>query len=130
MLKKWKDEYLIGIKEIDEQHKKLFEIANSAYDLLKNNLYLDKYDRIVIILEELKSYTIFHFTAEENYMESIGYKRMFSQKVEHSKFIEKMNKINLDEIDKNQDEYIIGILEFVVNWIDSHILTTDKLITK
>lgn len=130
MLKKWKDEYLIGIKEIDEQHKRLFEIANEAYDLLKNNIYVDKYDKIVTILEGLREYTIFHFNSEEKYMESIGYKRLFSQKIEHSKFIEKLDKVNLDEIDNNQDEYIISILEFVVDWIDSHILTTDKLITK
>ena len=38
-------------------------------------------------------------------------------------------KINFKEIDKNQDEYIISILEFVVDWIESHILHKDVLIT-
>lgn len=130
MLKKWKDEYLVGVKEIDEQHKKLFQIANDAYELLKSDFYVDKYDKIVSILEKLKEYTVFHFSAEENYMESIGYKRLFTQKMAHSKFIEKVNKINFNEIDQNQDEYILSILEFVVDWIDGHILAADKLITK
>lgn len=130
MLKAWKDEYLIGIEEIDEQHKKLFEIANRAYDLLKNDIYVDKYDRIVAIIDELKDYTVFHFNSEEKYMESIGYKRLFSQKIEHGKFIERLDKINLDDIDNNQDEYIMSILQFVVDWIENHILTTDKLIIK
>ena len=31
---KWKDEYAIGIEVIDEQHKKLFAIAQEAEDLL------------------------------------------------------------------------------------------------
>lgn len=30
----WKDDYKIGIDKINEQHKKLFEIANRAYDIL------------------------------------------------------------------------------------------------
>ncbi|MBP2644657.1 MAG: hypothetical protein H6Q75_97, partial [Firmicutes bacterium] len=30
----WKEEFRIGIPVIDEQHQKLLEIANRAYDLL------------------------------------------------------------------------------------------------
>jgi len=43
---KWKDEYSIGIELIDEQHKHIFEIGNDAYELLKNDLSLDKYSKI------------------------------------------------------------------------------------
>mgnify|MGYP000998529834 CR=1 FL=1 len=126
----WKDEYKIGVETIDNQHKKLFEIANTAYELLKNDTYIDKYDRIVQILEELKEYTKFHFKSEEEYMESIGYKRLLSQKVAHNDFIDKIYSINLSEIDENQDEYILEILDFIVNWISVHILESDMLITK
>lgn len=126
----WKDEYKIGVETIDNQHKKLFEIANTAYELLKNDIYIDKYDRIVQILEELKEYTKFHFKSEEEYMESIGYKRLLSQKVAHNDFIDKIYSINLSEIDENQDEYILEILDFIVNWISVHILESDMLIAK
>ena len=126
----WKDEYKIGVETIDNQHKKLFEIANRAYELLKNDTYIDKYDRIVQILEELKEYTKFHFRSEEEYMESIGYKRLLSQKVAHNDFIDKIYSINLSEIDENQDEYILEILDFIVNWISVHILENDMLIAK
>lgn len=37
---KWKEDYIIGVDKIDEQHKKLFEIANKAYKLLKNEFVL------------------------------------------------------------------------------------------
>lgn len=126
----WKDDYKIGVETIDNQHKKLFEIANSAYELLKNNSYIDKYDRIVDILEELRDYTVFHFRSEEEYMESIGYKRLLSQKVAHNDFIDKINSINLDEVDENQDKHIIELLDFIVNWISVHILESDMLISK
>lgn len=130
MLKKWNDKYLIGVKEIDEQHKELFSIANEAYDLLKNPFYVDKYNKIISILEKLRNYAVFHFKTEEDYMISIKYNKFFSQKIEHDSFIEKVSKIDFKTIDQNQDEYIISILEFVVNWIDGHILGADKLIEK
>lgn len=125
---KWKNDYEIGVTLIDEQHKKLFEIANSAYELLRNDFYVDKYDKIIEILAELKDYTVFHFKSEEEYMLSIGYKRFLSHKVEHENFINEINNINLAEIDANQDESVKDLLGFVVDWIDKHILDQDKLI--
>ena len=50
-------EYHTGIDFIDEEHAKLFEIANRAYDLLTNQCVTDKYDAIVAVLEELRDYT-------------------------------------------------------------------------
>ncbi|MCG1011647.1 hemerythrin family protein [Tepidanaerobacter sp. GT38] len=125
---KWKDEYKIGIAEIDEQHKKIFDIANEAYELLKDEFSYDKYDRIIELLEELKNYAKFHFSYEEDYMLSIKYKGYFSQKVAHDNFVEKINSYDLNDIDENQDQYILEILDFVVDWISKHILVSDKQI--
>ena len=124
----WKDDYKLGVQLIDDQHKKLFEICGRAYDLLKNEVYIDKYDRIVEIIEELKQYALYHFKSEEEYMKSIGYKKLLSHKVFHDDFLEKIKSFDLEKIDENQDQAIIEILDFVVNWIDKHILTVDKMI--
>ena len=123
-----KEEYKIGVELIDEQHKKLFELADKAYLLLKDDFSLDKYDKIVHILEELKDYTIFHFKSEEEYMESINYKRLFTQKIEHEEFIKKIEAIDLRNIDEKQDESLVKILNFLNDWLTEHILKTDKLI--
>ena len=125
-----KEEYKIGVDLIDEQHKKLFELANKAYILLKDDFSLDKYDKIVHILEELKDYTIFHFKSEEEYMESIEYKRLFTQKIEHEKFIKTLEDTNYRDIDENQDESLVKILNFLNDWLIEHILKTDKLIVQ
>ena len=61
----WKDDYLLGIEEIDKQHQQLFKIATDIHELIRNELIIDKYDRILKLLAELKEYTIFHFTSEE-----------------------------------------------------------------
>lgn len=127
---KWKDEYSIGVETIDEQHQKLFEIANRAYALLKNELLLDKYDRIVDIFGELKEYTEHHFRFEQEYMASIGYRKMLSHKVVHDDFVEKIKGINLDKMDEEQDQYLMDLLDFVVQWIEQHILGMDKKIVQ
>ncbi|MGB4701257.1 MAG: hemerythrin family protein [Syntrophomonadaceae bacterium] len=123
----WKESYRLGIEEIDNQHKKLFEIANRVYELLKNEMLVDKYDHIVSIIEELRDYAKYHFQYEEDYMEKINYRKRLSHKVIHNDFVEKMNEINLDQVDENQDQYLMNILDFVVQWIEQHILGTDKL---
>lgn len=125
---KWKEEYTIGVEHIDEQHKKLFEIAGKAYDVMKDSLVTDKYDQIVAILDELKDYTVYHFASEEEYMQKIGYKKFLSHKVEHNDFIEKIKNIDLDKVDEKQDKFILELLDFVVSWIDKHILGMDKMI--
>ena len=80
------------------------------------------------LIEELQDYTDFHFNAEEEYMESVGYKRMFTQKIEHEAFVKKLRDVDLKKIDENQDEYIISILQFLNDWLVEHILHKDKLI--
>ncbi|SFR63524.1 bacteriohemerythrin [Anaeromicropila populeti] len=123
-----KQEYLTGIELIDEEHKKIFEIAESAYQLLHNELLPDKYDHISLILNELRDYTKKHFADEEAYMESINYKRMFTQKIQHQKFIEKLEEFDMDSIDENQDAAILDILNFLADWLIEHILENDKRI--
>lgn len=125
-----KEEYKTGIEAIDEQHKKLFDIADRAYMLLKDEYTIDKYDKIVAIIKELKDYTAYHFNFEEKYMESIGYKRMFTQKIEHAEFIKKLDEIDFDKIDKDQDKYILAILQYLNDWLVEHIFEKDKLIGK
>lgn len=124
----WKDEYCTGIAPIDEQHKELFRIANRIYDLLKNDLIPDKYDSIVAIISELQNYTRYHFKTEEDYMQQINYRRFLSQKAAHNEFLAKMDTIDLGKIDNSQNQYLIEILDFVLDWLAGHIVKADKLI--
>lgn len=125
-----KPEYYTGIDFIDEEHAKLFSIANKAYDLLTNDFIPDKYDYILEVINELKDYTQYHFTHEEEYMQSIGYKRLLSQKVAHDDFIEKLGEYNADSIDENQKEALLELLDFLNTWLVEHIFKKDKLIAE
>ena len=121
-------DYHTGIDFIDEEHAKLFEIANRAYDLLTNQFVTDKYDAIVAVREELRDYTKYHFNHEEEYMKSINYPKRFSQLHQHTQFINKLESYNLKEIDVNQQEGLLEILDFLALWLQSHIKGMDKKI--
>ncbi|AJQ26540.1 bacteriohemerythrin [Pelosinus fermentans] len=125
---KWEAKYSLGVESIDEQHKELFRIANRIYELLKNEMILDKYDHIMEIIDELKNYTVDHFKDEEEYMKSIGYKKFLSHKVAHTDFLDKMENIDVNKIDNGHNEYLLGILDFVCVWLMEHIMKEDKLI--
>lgn len=127
-----KPEYYIGIDMIDQEHAQLFAYADEAYELLHDEFTPDKYDKINLILEKLRDYTKKHFADEEAYMESIHYKKIFTQKVQHQQFIEKLDefiKKHNEETD-DQDEQITGILTFLTDWLINHILYVDGQIPK
>ena len=123
-----KEKYMTKIPKINMEHEKLFEIGERAYQLLIDKYDIDKYDKIVAVIEELKAYTIYHFNAEEEYMVSINYKRLFTQKIDHTFFIKKLEDFNLNDVDNNQDEAIMKILTFLNQWLGNHIVEKDLLI--
>jgi hemerythrin len=125
-----KPEYYTGINFIDEEHKKLFDIANTAYELLTNEFIPDKYDYIMEVVNELRDYAKYHFDHEETYMNSINYRRVLSQKVSHDDFIERIGKYDADIVDEKQKESLLELLEFLTSWLVEHIYKKDKLIAE
>lgn len=129
-----KDEYLTGIEQIDEEHRMLFQIAEETYQLQQNEFIPDKYDQIKGLLHKLRDYTVMHFEHEEAYMESIQYKKMFTQKMQHAEFIKWLEAQELDGegIDgeyEDQDQVVKNILKYLTDWLIAHILHTDKQIS-
>lgn len=122
------EDYLTGIALVDAEHKELFHIVDKANKLVKSFDELSGYDNIIEILNELKEYTKEHFTDEEEYMEGIQYEGLSAQKRAHEAFIDKLENIDLDQIDANPQEYLQELLEFLLGWLINHILYTDKKI--
>ena len=123
-----KDEYRTGIELIDQEHTRLFEIADELYELIQNEFIPDKYDYIVDVLNGLKEYAATHFKDEEEYMESIQYEGLEAQKRAHAAFIDKLATIDLDKVDEDPQKYMESLIEFLLGWLVQHILYTDKKI--
>lgn len=122
------EEYYTGVEIIDEEHAELFRIIRRANDLITEELLHDKYDEIMSVLDELRNYTVQHFADEEEYMASINYEGLDIQKKTHEMFVDKLNDINLDDLDDNQQQYLIELVDFLLMWLVNHILKMDKKI--
>ena len=124
----WKPEYNLNITEIDKQHKRLFELAGQLYEIAKAKDEFDYYDDINRIFEELRDYTVYHFGYEEKLLEQYGFDSHEAKihKLEHGGFVNKMIQVGKQDLDKNERKILLDIIMFTVNWIEKHILDTDK----
>lgn len=122
---KWKDSYSVNVQAIDEQHKRLFELALKIYDVLSVKDSHDHFDEIMKIVDELKEYTIYHFNYEEELMERCGFENIEEHKLEHKAFIQKVSSFNERDIDEKQSKVIMEMIMFVADWIEKHILKSD-----
>jgi hemerythrin len=84
----WKEIYSVGNKEIDKEHKKLFDIAEEAFKEVEPNL---RNAKIKEVLTDLYTYMKSHFKHEEKYMQEINYPLINEHKVLHHDIIEKIN---------------------------------------
>ena len=124
------DEYLTGIEIIDEEHKELFRIIEEVHEVIADDVRADKYDEITGLLEELRNYTKSHFKDEEEYMESIQYKGLEAQRVAHELFCNRLDEMDLDEIDAHQEETLEELIAFLLEWLVTHIMQMDKKISR
>lgn len=122
------DKYLTGIELIDREHKQLFDILMELNALNTDEFLVDKFDQIANVLEELKDYTVKHFEDEERYMREIGYAGLEAQQRVHQAFIDKIEGIDLEEVDDDQQGCIDELVDFLATWLINHILKMDHQI--
>lgn len=121
----WNEAFSVGIEEIDEQHKRLFEIGEEIHQLMSDFSGQDKFDEITVAITKLAEYTVFHFETEEKLFAKYDYPEVVEHELEHRKFIDYLNSIDLSHVDENQEDAIKDLLKFVALWIFKHINNTD-----
>ena len=122
------EEYMIGNDLIDNEHRELCRLIGKANDLVREGIEAFQCDEIMELLGELKAYTEFHFTDEEEYMESIQYEGLEAQKRAHKAFVYKIGEIQRKDIEEHPQEYMQSLVEYLLSWLINHILHTDKKI--
>lgn len=124
----WRDQYSCNIAEVDKQHKHLFQLAEDLHELLKAGEKFDRYDEIQKVLGDLADYTVYHFGYEEKLLKEYGFDagEFRLHEAEHIAFVNKIKHLMNQDIDKDQHKVLMDALMFAVNWIEKHILDTDK----
>ncbi len=118
----WQDEYSVGIKELDDQHKNLLDIFNQIAAEQE-----DKYDRdkFSTSLSTLIHYAYTHFATEENYLDRANFPLIEQHVLEHIDFIMKTMQLALG-IENGGDENRKELLNYLKEWYSLHVLGIDR----
>ncbi len=121
----WSDSYLLGVQEIDLQHKKLLAIANELYDVVCGDE--DDYRmKMPIVLKKLSDYTVYHFSSEEQLQKRIGYTGLESHKNAHDFFIKEVN-FQIRKLSSESRVNVLNFYKYIAGWVLNHIAKADKL---
>lgn len=121
----WDDSYLLGIPEIDLQHKKLIAIANELYDVICGDESEYK-TAMPKILKKLTDYTVYHFSNEEELMQKIGYVGYAMHKNTHELFVKEVN-FQIQNLSTESKTSVLAFYKYIASWVFSHIAKADKL---
>lgn len=119
---KWTDDYSVGVKTMDEQHKRLIDLINEYYEGImqkKNKEALAK------MMQGLLDYTKYHFGDEEKLMLQSGYAKLPAQKNQHEHFVNTIRDYQ-KRIDEGKMLLSIEITGFLKDWLVRHIQGEDK----
>lgn len=124
----WNERFNIGVDSIDNAHRKLFSIVRKLIHLSE-----DEHNGQWACAEGIKyfkNYAIKHFTDEEIYMQSIGYKRYEL----HKRLHDDMRYKTLPALEKDltksnySQESIHHFLGICLGWLTAHIMIEDRAI--
>lgn len=125
---KWNNKYLIGIKEVDNQHKRLVECITRFKDSISDEKK-DTIDEMGKVLGFLVNYTNYHFESEEALMERIGYPELEEHKAIHRDLVTELKKI-LIKLKSKESYKPIEFYYFLMKWLTEHIEDEDNKIGK
>ncbi|WP_322806038.1 bacteriohemerythrin [Thermanaerothrix sp.] len=118
----WNPIYSIGVEQYDEQHKRLFAIAQKLYEAMSTGQ-----GRAVLndIFDELVDYTRTHFASEEALMGRYGYPDYAIHRQQHEELTQQVLELR-EKYRNGQIALSITVMNFLKDWLRNHIYDSDK----
>lgn len=121
----WDQSCSVGVKEIDTQHRAIFEIINRLYALMQANKDSESLSSIV---QELMDYARYHFSTEEKYFDQFHYPDKETHIKAHHTYKEKVSQFVKDYAN-SKTVLSFDIIDFLEDWWLDHIKGLDKQYT-
>lgn len=120
----WDESLTTGDRDLDTQHKYLFEICNDLALAIEKK----RGPKIIgMVLDVLMFYAESHFRKEENCMEHYRCAFAPQNKKAHAAFSERLKEYQREhQASTSPDELAARIHQYLVDWIMSHIMHVDK----
>ncbi len=121
----WNDSLSVGVEKIDQEHKVLVGIINNLSDAMKQGKGKEVIGKTV---DGLIDYTVDHFKNEEMYFNKFNYPKKTDHIKEHQSFVGKVSEFK-EGFATGKLSLSIEVMNFLSDWLQKHIKTTDKKYT-
>jgi hemerythrin len=119
----WKESYESGVKEVDEQHQKLFKMVNDFEELV---LAKKAEQRFEDALKFLGNYVTVHFSCEESCMAQMKCSAAAQNKKAHAEFLNVFQSfVGRFKSEGYSDALANELLRTVQKWLIQHICGVD-----
>jgi len=118
----WKPEYSVHVAELDSDHQKLFSILNALYENVMSSLEVDC---VLPKIDELSSFTMYHFSKEEQYMREKGYPGIEVHIAKHREFTLSIAALR-NGYHNNDLEVTKDLIIVLGEWLLKHVLKEDR----
>lgn len=121
----WNENFNTGLAVVDAQHRRLVELINA---LASHLAFQDEFDALEQIFCELADYTAYHFTAEEAiWAQHLGADSSTrAHQDNHRGFIAQLERLRASLGVMPRQQLAEQALDYLVRWLASHILETDR----
>lgn len=122
-LMSWNDNLSVGVKVLDDDHKKLIGLLNELHDGITGG---QRQEALGHVLHELITYTKTHFQREEELFARTGYPEAAAHKKEHDSLVQKA--VDLQNRFKQGGTSMLSLetMSFLKSWLTQHIQGNDK----
>lgn len=117
----WRDDFELGIAEVDHEHRELIALINAAYAHMQSDPAAGSVDDF---LGEIYARIAAHFALEEKMMRERGYDHYGQHKAEHEHLLDEIR----DLMDAYEDGELRGASELGARleaWFTGHFRTQD-----
>jgi hemerythrin len=117
----WSPEFSVGIKKVDDQHKKIFTMINKLHKAIVTRENDAK--AMENVIEEMASYVAYHFETEKSYLQQLP--EFVGHEKQHWEFTKKTLQFASKYQRHPQEELLHEIVDFLAYWLKAHIIGTD-----
>ncbi|MBX7192613.1 MAG: bacteriohemerythrin [Sandaracinaceae bacterium] len=125
-LMEWNEKLSVGIKQFDDEHKKLVGMVNELFDGVQAGRGKEL---LGPTLDGLVSYTVTHFANEERYMTQHKYPSLAAHKAEHDALTKQVAEVQAKYKAGASAALSMEVMAFLKNWLVKHIMGSDKAYT-